>query len=488
VETERIAVAVRPRGSLEAADLGFRLARANFARLYGANALVVVSLALALALSLPNRLVLVGALVWWLKPLYDRVCLYVLSIALLGKPPAIIDTIAALPRIVFGTGLGGSLTWMRLTPTRGFTTPVLQLEGLRGRERVKRIRVLSGRESTTSLGVMAVCSGLELALVVAGLQILASFQPDGAVLEFWTETLLNPSQWLLGVELGLYVLAICAIEPLYVAAGFTLYINRRVWLEGWDVELAFRRLERRVRAAVALAALCLGFALALASPPPARADSPPPRCAVDSAEDARPCIDSVLAEPEFAKSVTVEIWRPRSFTGKLDFFGPLWRWIGSLLSNVVRVGAWLAVPAILGLLAVAIARGVRARRPRDSRETEGGIEIRRGFDLRPESLPDDVLAAARARFAAGDASAALSLLYRASLVELARRFGLRLPASATEGECERIARTAPDGALVQDFSLLASAWLHCAYAHRPPAPDEFDALCARWVTGFGARA
>lgn len=482
METERIAVAVRPRGSLEAADLGFRLARENFARLFGAHAAVVISLALALGLAFPDRLALAAALLWWLKPLGDRVALYVLSIALLGRAPSFLETLAALPRIVFGSGLLASLTWLRLSPTRSFYLPVLQLEGLRGRARVKRARVLAGRESTTAVGVLSVCGAFELALVVAGLQIAATFQPEGTALEFWTDALLRPSGALLGFELGLYALAICAVEPLYVAAGFALYINRRVWLEGWDVELAFKRLERRVRAAAALAALLV----ALAPAPSAHAESA--RCAVDSAEDARACIGEVLAGPDFAKTVTVEIWRPRPIAGNLDFLAPLWRFLGSLLANTLRVGAWLAIPVVLALLALAIARGLRARRASDSSRTETAGELRRGFDLRPESLPEDVLAAARARFAAGDASAALSLLYRAALVELARRFGLRLPASATEGECERIARRAPDGALAQDFAALASAWLFCAYAHRPPAPDEFDALCARWAAGFGARA
>jgi hypothetical protein len=483
VETERIAVAVRPRGSLEAADLGFRLARENFVALFGAHAAVVISFALSLGLAFPDKLALAAALVWWLKPLYDRVALYVLSIALLGRAPSILETIAALPRILFGTGLLASLTWLRLSPTRSFHLPVLQLEGLRGRARVKRARVLAGRESTTALGVFAVCSAFEFALIVAGLQIAATFQPEGTALDFWTEALLQPSGGLLGLEIGLYALAICAVEPLYVAAGFALYINRRVWLEGWDVELAFKRLERRVRAVVALAALLI----VLAPARPAHA-VPPPRCEVDSAEDARACIDALLAEPDFAKTITVEIWRPRPITGNVDLLGPIWRWIGWLLSNTMRVGAWLAIPVLLALLALAVARGLRARRSADSLGIESAVELRRGFDLRPESLPNDVLAAARARFAAGDASAALSLLYRAALVELARRFGLRLPASATEGECERIARAAPDAALAQDFAALASVWLFCAYAHRPPAPDEFDALCARFAAGFGASA
>jgi len=485
VEAERIAVAVRPRGSLEAVDLGFKRARQNFGPLFGAHAAVVVSLAAALVLAFPSRLALVATLVWWLKPLYDRVALYVLSIALLGRAPKLAETLAELPRLVFGSGLFASLTWLRLSPSRSFYVPVLQLEGLRGAARRKRSRVLSGRESSAAIAVMAVCGAFELIIVLAGLQLAATFEPDGSILQFWFESFPQQEPPLVALELALYVVAICAVEPLYVAAGFTLYINRRVWLEGWDVEIAFRRLERRVRAAAAVVALCLAFAPAHA----ARAE-PEPRCKVGSAEDAAPCIEGVLADPAFGETLNYTAWRPRDFGGGFDWsrLGPLAAWVADLVTQIARIGFWLGIPVLLAIIVVAAARGFRWPRRGGVSPAPADEPVRRGFDLRPESLPSDVLAAARARFAADDPAGALSLLYRAALVELARRFRLRLPASATEGECERLARTAGTSALVDDFTEVSRAWLYCAYAHRPPAPDEFETLCARFAAGLGARA
>jgi hypothetical protein len=38
-----------------------------------------------------------------------------------------------------------------------------------------------------------------------------------------------------------YAVAVACLEPFYVAAGFGLYINRRVELEAWDIEQEFRR-------------------------------------------------------------------------------------------------------------------------------------------------------------------------------------------------------------------------------------------------------
>ena len=483
METERVAVAVRPRGSLEAVDLGFQLARRNFAALFGAHAAVVLSVSGALALAFPGRLGVVAALVWWLKPVFDRVCLHVLSIALLGTAPRFTETLAALPRALLQSGLLASLTWLRWSPTRSFYAPVLQLEGLRGIARRRRQRVLAGRESSTAIALMGVCGALELVILIAGLQLFATLRPDGSPLEFWTQDLLNPTPGLIALEVALYLVAVCLVEPLYVAGGFTLYINRRVWLEGWDVEIAFRRLERRARAAA------LAVVLVLLAVAPLRANAAPDvRCKVDSAEDAADCIQGVLEDPEFSQTVKFRAWRPRAFNGDVDLglLGRLASWLASLASEVARVGMWLLIPVVLAVILVAAARGLRWRGRRAALgEAPFDAEVRRGFDLRPESLPDDVLGAARARFAAGDPAAALSLLYRAALIELGRRFRLRLPASATEAECERLARGV-DSPLADDFAALARAWLYCAYGHRPPGEDEWHALCARWSAGFGA--
>jgi hypothetical protein len=45
-----------------------------------------------------------------------------------------------------------------------------------------------------------------------------------------------------------YLLVISIVEPFYVAAGFTLYLNRRTELESWDIELGFRTLAARLEA------------------------------------------------------------------------------------------------------------------------------------------------------------------------------------------------------------------------------------------------
>jgi hypothetical protein len=65
---------------------------------------------------------------------------------------------------------------------------------------------------------------------------------------------------------------------------------------------------------------------------------------------------------------------------------------------------------------------------------------------------------------------------------------LRVPASATENECVRIARGALDAPLASDFALLTRAWVFSAYAHEPPSEETFRELCERWRPHLGAAA
>jgi hypothetical protein len=116
---------------------------------------------------------------------------------------------------------------------RSFLQPIHQLEGISGRTHTERVALLSRTEGTASVGLMVSCSTFEV-LVWSGI--------------FWFLWLLVPWEWLQSwrvyaagsgghaVRVGAYVLSVFIVEPFYVASGFTLYLNRRVHLEGWDVE------------------------------------------------------------------------------------------------------------------------------------------------------------------------------------------------------------------------------------------------------------
>jgi len=115
----------------------------------------------------------------------------------------------------------------------------------------------------------------------------------------------------------------------------------------------------------------------------------------------------------------------------------------------------------------------------------------RDLDIRPESLPDDVGAAAFALWQRGEQRAALALLYRGLLSRLVHTHGVPIRASSTEGECLALARPRlrPPGA--EFASRLIGVWAAAVYGASPPAADAVSALCAEFASaldGSGAVA
>ncbi len=130
-----IAVTLRRRTPWEASDLGLAMLQCWWRPVYTVHAVVlavVSSIALLLGWAFDAVWLAILA-IWWLKPLYDRAVLHVLSRAVFGAAPG---PRAALrgAREWLGTGLLKALTLDRLDLARSFNLPVRQLEGSRGAE------------------------------------------------------------------------------------------------------------------------------------------------------------------------------------------------------------------------------------------------------------------------------------------------------------------------------------------------------------------
>jgi len=107
----------------------------------------------------------------------------------------------------------------------------------------------------------------------------------------------------------------------------------------------------------------------------------------------------------------------------------------------------------------------------------------RDLDVRPESLPDDVGAAAWALWQADRVPEALSLLYRGALSRLIHQYGVPITASATEGECLELARARLEAPPLRYVTQVVRAWEASIYGGRALSSAMGEALC----TGFGPR-
>jgi len=240
MQVDAFAIRLRPRSNVEAADLGVRLCQSATGSVYRCYGPVVAAwLALALA-SFEIAPWLPGVAIWLAKPWLDRTILFALSRAAFGQPTHTGDLWTAQRRVWWSQLLS---TWSlrRLSPWRSFTQPVYQLEGLRGSQLRKRVAQIRVGRITGAAGMTSVFSVAETILTLALVALGVWLAPRGYEPDLPALMLGHGSSFVSFVVSASYGAVVVFLEPLYVSAGFALYLTRRAELEAWDIEQEFRR-------------------------------------------------------------------------------------------------------------------------------------------------------------------------------------------------------------------------------------------------------
>jgi hypothetical protein len=240
VQVDAFAIRLRRRSQMEAADLGIRLCQRFGRSVYGCYALVVVPVAIFSLATFEIATWLPGLVLWWAKPWVDRTILFVLSRAAFGQETTVRDLWSA-QRHVWWSQLIRTLTTRRLSPWRSFTQPVYQLEGQSGGRLRRRVVQIRAGHAGTAFLLTGAFSLVEVGLMISVLALAWLFAPQGMAPDLDRIFLVGTTNAFdFALELT-YALVVCFLEPFYVAAGFAMYLNRRVELEAWDIEQEFRR-------------------------------------------------------------------------------------------------------------------------------------------------------------------------------------------------------------------------------------------------------
>lgn len=408
-----------------------------------------------------------------------------------------------------------SLTWRRLSPTRSMDLPVIQLEGLRSTARSERLKILHREESNPASWLSLLSLAIEVFLAFGVAVLLFLLIPEEV--NWGQEQVFNAEGVALPVLLVCYYLAQAMVAPFYVACGFSLYLNRRIKLEAWDIDIAFQRIVNKRRTPgsnplfAVLFALILGIT-SLSQTPGVMADEAEsaPTNAPASAEPLAP-YDRASAKASIEDIVKGEELNPKTLRRYPSFFDTdedakktdkdaadtttFEEWLrkffgsGEHISSIATGMEMLFWAVILCLIVLLIFRyrhwlarylpqGAPQQRTRSKPVTLFGLDLTR------ESLPQDVSASALALWQQQEKRAALALLYRASLSRLLEA-GLEIEQGHTEQEClhvaQRFAQTQARAATaITYFAQLTGAWQRLAYGHIPPAEEDAEQLCTAW--------
>lgn len=486
MQLDRLAIALRPRSAWESVDLGVGMLREWWRPLYASFAAVYVPVAAACLWAgwSSGKAWLALLLLWWLKPLFDRVALHVASRAVFGDVLGVRATLAQA-RAWLGSGLLGALTLGRVDTARSFHLPVKQLEGQRWRAARARRTLLGRRTHGYAVWLTLACLNFELVFVWSAdmlwdLVLPAKAQEGTSIWEAMFADAAFDDVFTFA-DYAAYAAAVFVVEPLYVAAGFALYLNRRTLLEGWDLEVALRRIAAQ-RAAVA-ALVFVAAALVLLVPAA-------PAVAQAAAKDAKREIDEVLKAPEFPHRRTVTRWQRRpaeEFRAGPEFDFTWLRAIGYAFAKSSEVALWMLAGALVALGLWWAAR-LMPRAPPAPRAPYQPPAALFGMALAPETLPADLADAVRGLLGAGRMREALALLYRGTLSALVHGRGIELRPSDTEGEALLRVRAHAEAATAQFFGELVLHWQRAAYARRLPAAAEVERLLAAYSERFAPRS
>ena len=161
---------------------------------------------------------------------------------------------------------------------------------------------------------------------------------------------------------------------------------------------------------------------------------------------------------------------------------PSWlAWLKDLFAFLAQNGRflfWGVLAVLAAMLLIYLARLFKGwRMPERPRRLEVPSFVR-DLDIRPESLPDDIGAAARQLWDSGDHRAALSLLYRGLLSRLAHVHGVPIKDSTTEGDCLALAdRHLFDESRKTYVIQLVRLWQRAVYGGEQVAAESVHALC-----------
>ncbi len=504
---EDLTLDLRPRPHWQAAELGFALLRPHAATIYQAwwaiwGPLVLASLVLATLF--PSLAALCPFIPWFFRPLVERVVILILSRAVFGEHITASEAVRQWPSQLKG-GWFRVLTWWRLlVPGRAVYQAIWQLEGASGRTVRERIRLI-GKDGVSNvafwLGMLFV--HFEMILELGILALIGTFisntpvvNPAALVSQFFEnsgfETFMNT------YSLLAYGLVAGLTGPLYTACGFTLYLNRRAGLEGWDIEIAFRKMANRLSrlrhtaVSVLLAGLLACGLFSLPDQATAKPLCEAPEWVTKHDTDRGPAQDaqqqrwrqkvaSVYEGDELREYECESTWVSKKESAQIKLVEPLQfqglayglQWV--LIALLIGCVLWLLY-RYRGQIATALDT-LRPLPPPPSQVA--------GLDVRPESLPTDIVGASQALWDQGLQREALALLYRASLSRFGHHYRLPLFSGSTEGDCLNRAAEATRRATLSSiqiawFERMTHIWQAQAYAHVPPTAEQFQALCRDW--------
>ena len=475
-----VSFALRRRTPWEAVDAGLLLWRESFFYFLPFFAIPYWACAFSLRL-LPSRFHTAAVIILWLSaPLFDRLILHVISIRFFEKGAGLNRLRRGLGRTLV-RGLAGDLLWRRFSPLRAAMLPVRVLENLPRRKIPERRQTL--RKGGLGFCFLLTVWGIALEIVMASGEILFCI----IMLFFIEGEYFSFTDFFSSNDLLFYTLQcvnIILVETLYICMGFGLYLNSRVEVEGWDIEIKFREFAARRTSSASvnntnnvnkiIIIVIILFAGMIFSPPEqcfASDNTSGSTALAETGADAPlEVLRSVLDSPDFGGErggFGIRLKNPARRNIPEITVSPWQEIVRRLLAVILRVILITFIAAAAGFLLYYLYKLGREQIPLRNGKTIQGLPTA------AEESPGSLLEQARRFFDQGDTRRAWGLCTAAAIRSWAVYRDFTFPSGATEYDCVTIVREREGGA-AEAFAGLVKHWVNLAYGGRVPPEGSFE--------------
>ncbi len=500
MDLSKISIKLRPRNGYAAIDLGTRMAQRNLKLMLISFIIVSLPLYLVLLFIFPERPLLITFFIWWLKPLWERPLLLILSRDVFHQATHLKEVLKFSLTNNYKQWFQ-SITWRRFSPTRSFDAPVVQLENLSGKVRRERLSALHSRSPTAISGITFVLHLVEALMTFGVMLFILQFIPNDIEWILFLEQVFTNT----GLDLFYLILSLCwylamvLVAPFYVAGGFSSYLNQRSIREAWDLELVFRQLANKhtkkkfdyknLVAALLVCIFTFSVPQGISSEQPANNETTKVDAYAKEKAISRQAIQQIQSGPEYKR--VEQTWefrkinpdKPKEEDGEKknksnsNFDKGLAKTLSWIFIILLVIFLLYKLPAIIEYFD----SGAKAKNKnlKDINKPEQLF----GLDLKQENMPDDIVQEAQALWQAKQHREALGLLYRASLSKLIHDFDCEFEDGFTELECQTIV-TRMQLPLKDYFAELTSIWRLLAYGHQLPTSAIFLQISSQWPEHF----
>lgn len=487
------AIALRKRTPWESVDLGFKLMTNYFKAVFLPWLTLFILMTVPLFSTLYNYPLLIVYITFIMMPLLERSCLFVLSRAVFGNVPTYKETLKSWSKQC-KTGWLAHTVFLRFSPARAFHLPVYQLENLKGFKNKQRRKVLARGNGALSLNTTFLFSLFETMIIFGIFTFLKDFIPAdylSDLLEDFQTTGTFDNNLVL-VFIGIYLVTVAFLRPFYIACNFSLYLNRRMELEGWDIELAFRKMAKRLQAKNVIMLLTLFLFTCFSMNSFAQENVLTNRfhrrySSQSGVENPKKVIEEVMKTKEFNRKKTIKRLKRIGETEEKEAV----KEVDTIPSSVayeafMLILKILIISALVVTIAIAVYIFIANRRLSDGAfnpDKKVKPATIMGFAIEEKTLPKNLAEEAMALWKKGEIRAAYSLLYRGTLSKLVNNYDIDLKDSFTEGDCVRAVKKISEAKVASFFSSLTRSWCILAYAHITPS-DNFTKMCSDFNNHF----